>query len=74
MFSTYGNVFPQVLCELNVRVKALSFPPQESVDTIFVEIDNLTTIVNYDNALTTASWNIIWAIFTFRSVESSSQL
>ena len=36
------------------RVESLSFPPQEPVDTIFSEIDDLVTIPKYANAPITA--------------------
>ena len=36
------------------RVEALAFPPQDPVNTILGEIDNLATIANYANAPTTS--------------------
>ena len=50
LFSTYGDVTPQDLRELTARVEGLIYPPQEPVDTIFGEIDDLATIANYAKA------------------------
>ena len=44
LFDTYGDVSPQELKMLTSQVEALNFPPNEPVDTIFTEIDDLGTI------------------------------
>ena len=66
LFSTYGDVTPQDLRELTTRVESLSFPPQESVDTIFSEIDDLATIADYANAPITAFQKINMAYIYFQ--------
>ena len=50
LFSRYGDVTPQDLTDLTARVKILSFHPQEPVNTIFSEIDNLAKTLEYTNA------------------------
>ena len=50
LFSTYGDVTPEDLRELTARVRGLIYPPQEPVDTIFREIDDLATIATYAKA------------------------
>ena len=50
LFDTYGDVSPQQLRSLTAQVKALNFPPNEPVDTIFTGIDNLTTIAELARA------------------------
>ena len=50
LFSIYGNVTPQDHRELTARVEGLIYPPQEPVDTIFGEIDDLATIATYAKA------------------------
>ncbi len=44
MFETYGDVTPQELCHLTAQVESMTFPPNEPIDTIFTEIDDLGTI------------------------------
>jgi len=44
LFDTYGDVSPQELRMLKAQVESLNFPPNEPVDTIFTEIDELATI------------------------------
>ena len=50
LFDTYGDVSPQELRMLTTQVEALTFPPNEPVDTIFTEIDNLATIAELARA------------------------
>ena len=50
LFSTYGDITPQDLREFTARVEGLIYLPQEPVDTIFGEIDDLATIANYTKA------------------------
>ena len=66
LFSTYGYVTPQDLRELMTRVESISFPPQEPLDTIFSEINDLATIAEYANAPITAFQKINMAYFYFQ--------
>jgi len=66
LFATYGDVTPQDLRELTARVEALVLPPQEPVDTIFGEIDDLATISDYANAPLTPSQKINMAYLYFQ--------
>ena len=66
LFSTYGDVTPQDLRELTARVEGLSYPPQEPVDTIFSEIDDLATIANYAKASLTSFQKINMAYIYFQ--------
>ena len=66
LFSTYGDVAPQDLRELTTRVESLTFSPQEPVDTIFREMDNLATISEHANAPITASQRINMAYLYFQ--------
>ena len=50
LFDTYGDVSPQELRMLTSQVEALNFPPNEPVDTIFSEIDELATIAELAKA------------------------
>ena len=50
LFDTYGDVSPQELRMLTSQVEALTFPPNEPVDTIFAEIDELGTIAELAQA------------------------
>ena len=50
LFDTYGDVSPQELRMLTAQVEALNFPPNEPVDTIFTEIDELGTIAEIPKA------------------------
>ena len=50
LFQTYGDVTPQDLRELTARVENITLPPEEPVDTIFAEIDDLATIADFANA------------------------
>ena len=50
LFETYGDVSPQELRALTLQVESLNFPPNESVDTIFTEIDDLGTIAELARA------------------------
>ena len=50
LFETYGDVSPQELRMLTSQVEALTFPPNEPVDTIFAEIDELATIAELAKA------------------------
>ena len=50
LFDTYGDVSPQELKMLTSQVEALNFPPNEPVDTIFTEIDDLETIAEIAKA------------------------
>ena len=47
LFKTYGDVIPQDLRELMTRVENITLPPEEPVNTIFVEIDNFVTIADF---------------------------
>ena len=67
LFLTYGDVTPQDLRELTARVEALVYPPQEPVDTIFGEIDDLATIVEYADAPITPFQKINMAYIYFQS-------
>ena len=66
LFATYGDVTPQDLRELTARVEALVLPPQEPVDTIFGEIDDLATIAEYANAPLTPFQKINMAYLYFQ--------
>ena len=66
LFSTYGDVTPQDLRELTARVEGLIYPPQEPVDTIFREIDDLTTITNYAKAPLTGFQKVNMAYIYFQ--------
>ena len=50
MFATYGYVSPQELRMLTAQVEAMNFQPNEPVDTIFAEIDDLSTIAELAKA------------------------
>ena len=50
LFDTYGDVSPQELRMLTTQVETLTFPPNEPVDTIFTEIDDLATIAELARA------------------------
>ena len=50
LFETYGDVSPQELKALTSQVEALHFPPNEPVDTVFTEIDDLATIAELARA------------------------
>ncbi len=41
LFETYGDITPQNLHQLTLRVESINFPPSEPADTIFVESDDL---------------------------------
>ena len=55
LFETYGDVTPQDLHELTLRVEILTYPPSESVDTIFSEIDDLASIAEIARSPITAA-------------------
>ena len=50
LFDTYGDISPQELRMLTTQVETLTFPPNEPVDTIFTEIDDLATIAELARA------------------------
>ena len=50
LFETYGDITPQELRHLTTQVESMNFPPNEPIDTIFTEIDDLSTIAELDRA------------------------
>ena len=66
MFQTYGDVTPQDLRELTARVENITLPPEELVDTIFAEIDDLATIADFTNAPLTEHQKINMAYIYFQ--------
>ena len=66
MFQTYGDVTPQDLRELTARVENITLPPEELVDTIFAEIDDLATIPDFANAPLTEYHKINMAYIYFQ--------
>ena len=66
LFSTYGDVTPTDLRELTARVENLSFPPDEPVDTIFSEIDDLAAIAEIANSPLTPSQKVNIAYIHFQ--------
>ena len=66
LFETYGDVTPQDLRDLTVRVETLSYPPSEPVDTIFAEIDDLASIADIASCPITASQKINMAYLYFQ--------
>ena len=50
LFETYGDVTPQELRQLTAQVEQMNFPPNEPVDTLFTEIDDLATIAELAKA------------------------
>jgi len=66
LFETYGDVTPQDLRELTLRVENLTYPPSEPVDTIFAEIDDLASIAEIANAPITATQKINMAYLLFQ--------
>ena len=50
LFGIYGDVTPQELQHLTSQVKLTNFLPNEPVDTLFIEIDTLATIVKLARA------------------------
>ena len=46
MFNAYGHVTPTELCDLKQKVKTIQFSPQEPVDTLITNIDDLADIVD----------------------------
>ena len=69
LFTTYGDVTPNDLQELTSRVKKLSFPPSEPVNTIFSEINNLAAIVEIANAPITSTKKINIAYIHFQKLQ-----
>ena len=68
-FTTYGDVIPTDLSELNLRVENLTFPPSEPVDTIFSEIDDLAAISEIANAPITVTQKINMAYIHFQKFQ-----
>ena len=66
LFQTCGDVTPQDLRELTARVENITLPPEEPVDTIFAEIDDLTTIADFANAPLTKHQKINMAYICFQ--------
>ena len=66
MFETYGDVTPQDLRDLTLRVENLSYPPSEPVDTIFAEIDDLASIAEIASSPITAAQKINMAYLLFQ--------
>ena len=50
LFDTYGDVSPQELKMLTTQVESINLPPNEPVDTLFAEIDDLATIAELAKA------------------------
>ena len=50
LYDTYGDVSPQDLRMLTAQVESLTFPPNEPVDTVFSEIDDLSMIADLARA------------------------
>ncbi len=50
LFETYGDITPQELRHLTSQLESMHFPPNEPVDTIFTEIDDLGTIAELARA------------------------
>ena len=69
LFETYGDVTPQDLRELTLRVETLSFAPSEPVDTIFAEIDDLASIAEIANSPITANQKINMAYILFQKTQ-----
>ena len=65
LFNTYGNVTPSELCELQIRVESLAFPPSEPVDSIFSETGNLAAISEIAKAPMTPTQKINMAYILF---------
>ena len=66
LFDTYRDVSPQELHMLTTQVEALNFPPNEPVDTIFTEIDELATISELAWAPMTEHQKLTWDISTLK--------
>ena len=66
LFETYGDVTPQDLRELTLRVENLAYPPSKPVDTIFSEIEDLAAIAEIANSPITAAQKINMAYIMFQ--------
>ena len=69
LFDTYGDVSPHELRMLTSQVEALTFPPNEPVDTIFTEIDELSTIAELANAPITEQQKINMGYLLLQKVQ-----
>ena len=68
LFNTYGDITPQDLREIQMRVENRSFPPSEPVDTIFIEIDKLASIADIANSPITLRQKINMAYLLFQKL------
>ena len=69
LFETYGDVTPQELRHLTTQVESLNFPPNEPVDTIFTEIDDLGTIAELAHAPMTEQQKINMAYLLLQQTQ-----
>lgn len=69
LFETYGDVTPQELRHLTTQVESMSFPPNEPVDTIFTEIDDLGTIAELARAPMTEQQKINMAYLLLQNAQ-----
>ena len=69
LFDTYGDVTPQDLWDLTIRVESLTYPPSEPIDTIFAKIDDLALITEIANSPITAAQKINMAYLHFQKTQ-----
>ena len=69
LFDTYGDVSPHELRMLTSQVEALTFPPNEPVDTVFTEIDELATIAELAKAPMSAQQKINMGYLLLQKVQ-----
>ena len=69
LFETDDDVTPQELRHLATQVESMTFPPNEPVDTIITEIDNLGTIADLNHALMTEQQKVNMAYLLLQNIQ-----
>ena len=70
LFTNYGDISPTELRTLTDQVQNMPFHPQEPVDTIFTEIDDLATIAEMAEASLTQPQKINMAFLLFQKTQA----
>ena len=70
LFTNYGDISPAELRTLTDQVQNMPFHPQEPVDTIFTEINDLATIAEMAEASLTQPQKINMAFLLFQKTQA----
>ncbi len=73
LFTNYGDISPAELCTLTDQVQNMQYHPQEPVDTVFTEIDDLATLAEMAEAPMTQPQKINIAYLLFQKTQSFSR-